>query len=106
VFVTAMDAAAFFRGQVQGGEAVYPVGEDAVMTTVRALNHQIGRDQAAFPGSGNRVADDVPALAIGSEMGLGSILSRQVSLISSSPIGSADIGHSGINRIGGVEAEV
>ena len=52
MLVIAVDAAPFFLGKVHGGEAVDTVTDAPIVAGVRALYHEIGRDDAALPGPG------------------------------------------------------
>ena len=62
--IVAVDGAAFLLGQVHGGETVDLVADPAVVTGIAALDHQIGRGDAAIPGSADRGGHFTVAVAV------------------------------------------
>ena len=52
-FVVSVDGSPLFGGQIHGGEAVDAIRNSAVMSGIRALYHEVGRHDTAFPRRGD-----------------------------------------------------
>lgn len=63
-FVVAMQGAALLGGQIHGRETVHMVADTAIVAAVGALHHQVGGDEAAFPGACHSAGDLVPGRAV------------------------------------------
>ena len=106
MFVVAVDAGAFFLGQIHCREAVDAVADAAIVAGVGALDHEIGRDKAALPGLACGLGNALPAHTVCAGDGTGLHMVAQLKLDIVILDDLADVLKGGFYAVLGIEAAV
>ena len=68
-----VNALTLLARQIHGREAIDAIGNGTVMAAIRALDHQVRRNDTALPGGGDRGCNLIPTITVnlGDRTGIG-----------------------------------